>query len=90
MGKLSSGFSVYPNPVQNSTIGLQANIQAAGDYQLRLINMAGQVVFSKEINLPAGNSMRSIKVDTQLASGIYKLEIVDALNQSSVVNVNVN
>jgi hypothetical protein len=90
IGKSTSGFSIYPNPVQNSTIGLQANIPAGGNYQLRLINMAGQVIFTKEISLSAGSNMKAVKVDTQLAPGIYKLEITDPLNQSSIVNVNVN
>ncbi len=88
--KTKSGFSVYPNPVTNNTIGLQMNNQPKGDYTLRLVNMAGQVLFTKSIYHPGGNTMEKIYTNTQLSKGVYKLELTDAKNTMGVVNVNID
>ena len=89
MDRNTSGFNIYPNPVTNNNIGLQINNLPAGNYNLRLISMAGQVMTEQQVSLSGGTATQSIKIDKLLSSGIYKLEITDAANNTTVLNVQV-
>jgi hypothetical protein len=75
-GDNKSGISVYPNPVCNGIIHLQLNNQPAGKYGIRLINKAGQVICSKEIQ-HAGNGSRAgtMQPESNTAHGVYRLEV---------------
>jgi hypothetical protein len=64
------------------------NNQPAGKYGIRLINKAGQVIISKEIQRGAnggGNEPISIKVN--IAHGAYRLEVIKP--DGSKVHINV-
>jgi len=68
-------ISVYPNPVQNSTIGLRLANVAAGEYQFALINVFGQPVIKSTIQYAGGNTGLTLKTSQYLSSGNYQLEI---------------
>lgn len=73
--------SIYPNPVTGKTIQLHGSLQEAGNYTFRLVNTSGQVVEQQHINLEAGNSVHSIRLQETLPAGNYKMIIFSANRQ---------
>jgi hypothetical protein len=82
-----AGYTVYPNPVRNSTIGFQFTNQPAGEYHLRLFNLAGQVVFSKLLVHGGGNGRQSVVIGKHLEGGLYKLEITNSATDAAEISV---
>ncbi|HEX8331270.1 MAG TPA: T9SS type A sorting domain-containing protein [Segetibacter sp.] len=70
-----SGVTVYPNPVSEKSFNLQLNNKEKGTYTLRLINSAGQLVFSSMVNHSGGSSSQNVQLNKELPKGIYQLEI---------------
>ena len=56
-------------------IHLHLMSQPKGRYGIRLVSKAGQVIVSKQINHADGSSTEIIKLDYNLAHGIYQLEV---------------
>ncbi len=73
-----ASLSIYPNPVTGSVFNLQLNDQPLGLCSLQLVNINGQVVYSKQLNLTSPNSSRAVQLNGLLLKGIYKLEIKTA------------
>lgn len=65
----------YPNPSQGGLVNLKFENNAAGSYQLQLVNNAGQVVFSKKVLLTSGNFDYKLSTGSSLPDGIYQLQI---------------
>ncbi|MCW3090388.1 MAG: type sorting protein [Ferruginibacter sp.] len=76
IGKGAGGFSIYPNPVTGSMINLVMMNQPAGEYQVKLTNIAGQSIFVKSVESNGGNSTESLNTGSKLPAGIYRLEII--------------
>ncbi|MGG9971880.1 T9SS type A sorting domain-containing protein [Ferruginibacter sp. SUN002] len=74
--KLMSNITVYPNPIKNNTINLQFTNQAAGIYQIRLMNNLGQLLYKNNLQGNDGNSSQAIKPSVTLATGTYQIEII--------------
>jgi hypothetical protein len=75
MGKANAGITVYPNPVTNRSIDLLFSDMEKGIYQLRLVNTAGQVVFTKMVNHTGGSATQKLALGYGTAGGHYQLEI---------------
>ncbi|MEO7767665.1 MAG: T9SS type A sorting domain-containing protein, partial [Ferruginibacter sp.] len=71
IGKATSGFSIYPNPVTGNVINLVMSNQPAGKFQVKLTNVTGQEIFIKNIQSYGGNSTESLNAGSKLAAGIY-------------------
>lgn len=71
-----SRITIYPNPVVNGIANLQFENQQAGIYQVRLLNTVGQLLSTKTINHPGGNSSELLPLPNNLTKGIYHLEIL--------------
>lgn len=72
-----SSITVFPNPVKNSSIGLQMEAVPAGSYRLLLYNNAGQVVFCQNLVHQGGSISRSVRVAVPVKKGTYTLLIVN-------------
>jgi hypothetical protein len=70
-----SSINIYPNPILGENINLLFLNQSKGNYQLRLINSAGQIMSFKEINFPGGNDLQTLPFKKNMAHGIYYVEI---------------
>ncbi|RYE14565.1 MAG: T9SS type A sorting domain-containing protein, partial [Sphingobacteriales bacterium] len=73
--KTAPSITVYPNPVTGKQMQVQFKSVAAGMYQLRLLNTAGQVIFRSAENVTAGSLARSIQLGNDVAAGRYDLLI---------------
>lgn len=80
-------FTVFPNPVQNGLINIQANNLAAGEYNFRLINHLGQIIKTGVINHQAENTTEQIKLIQPVAKGVYKLQVATGDKTVSVVSI---
>ncbi len=69
-------MAVYPNPIANKTINLQWGSAAAGMYNLRVLNSAGQVTFSTKIKHTENTAIDRIVLNDNTDEGIHRLEIV--------------
>jgi hypothetical protein len=83
-------ITIYPNPVTNGHLTIRFSNQPKGAYSIRLINMAGQIVYKTTGMLADGNATESLDIPSSLASGTYKLEITTADNtvQSEKIIIN--
>jgi hypothetical protein len=75
-GKQQGPISIYPNPINGDVIHLQLNNQPPGIYKIKLYNVAGQVLLSKNISHAGGSSAEDIKCDN-LPKGIYELQVTN-------------
>ena len=73
---LKPSYVVAPNPVTDGNVTVQFVNQPEGSYAVRLLNAAGQTVYSKSVNHAGGNSSNRIGLSTALSNGMYKLEIL--------------
>ncbi|MBL0358888.1 MAG: hypothetical protein IPP72_19370 [Chitinophagaceae bacterium] len=64
---------VSPNPVTGNVMSLQFANQVRGNYKIRLVNNAGQPVFSKTIMYEGGNSIQSVTLPANILNGAYQL-----------------
>ena len=75
LGKGNSNISIYPNPVENRIIHVQMNNMPKGIYQLQLINSAGQVVFTRNVEHNDGSSSESLAPGRYVSKGSYVLKV---------------
>jgi hypothetical protein len=73
--KTSPSISVSPNPVSGNTINLQLNNLQKGTYSLQVINNAGQVVYSAQLQHTGGSAIIPVTTAVQLGKGAYELVI---------------
>lgn len=68
--------SIYPNPNSGSAFNVNFTDLSNESVQVRLIDAMGRVVYNKNYSVE-GSLNQTITFDTQLASGIYMVELVD-------------
>lgn len=83
--RVAPGLTIYPNPIINGEIHLRVTNQPAGDYNIRLMNHFGQVVFEQKIKHDGSNKNYEIHPGRNIAAGIYQVEMSSpATNKISV------
>jgi carbon monoxide dehydrogenase subunit G len=75
-GNIKPVFTISPNPAEGNLVNIQFKNQAAGNYQVRISGINGQVLHSSIANHAGGNSTQVINIAERLASGAYQLEII--------------
>ena len=70
-----ASIAVYPNPITNGVVHLQLKHQPAGQYNIRLLNPAGQLILSRNTEISAENHTEKINWDYKLSHGMYQLEV---------------
>ena len=80
-------ISVYPNPVTDGIIRLHLKNMAEGNYTVRLLNVAGQVLLVKEIENTGGSITTPIIIPNELAKGMYRLEVLQPGTPATTINV---
>lgn len=90
IGKAGTSFTISPNPVQGNFINIQFAEQQAGKYGVRIINIAGQVVYNRLLQHNGGSASQSFALPSLLVSGVYQLEIVAPDNNKHVEKLIIN
>ena len=73
--KATPSITLYPNPVANATFNLYFVNEESGEYKLRLLNSAGQLIEAAKLNHTATSSKEIFRPKQQLLQGNYILEI---------------
>jgi hypothetical protein len=76
-------ISVFPNPVLDGSVNIKLVNQPAGNYTVRLISMSGQLIYSTMLNSVGNITVSTIELPA-IAQGIYRLEIINPSNRTSV------
>ena len=72
----ASDITVYTNPARDGIIRLQFTNMPAGIYSTKLVTAFGQLITKKTINYAGGTNVESISFNSDIAKGIYELEII--------------
>ena len=90
IGKAGAVITVSPNPVQGNFINIQFTEEPAGKYGVRLINIAGQVVYNRTMQHAGGSASQTFTLPSALVSGVYQLEILAPDNSRHTEKLIVN
>ena len=74
--KTTQSIAIYPNPVSGSNFSLQFNKSVTGSYMIDVINITGQKIYSKNIQL-TNVSQAPVDMNTTPSPGLYYLRAVD-------------
>jgi hypothetical protein len=83
LGKSDPAINVFPNPVTGTMFSVQFTAMEKGTYQLRLINMAGQVVSQQKLVHAGGSATQTVAV-LNIAAGEYQLQIIKPDNSTVI------
>ncbi len=76
IGKGKPSISIYPNPVTDDVVNLAFSNMPGGLYNVKICNVAGQVVIVKQVTHASGSSSESVKFNNKLSKGTYQLEVI--------------
>jgi hypothetical protein len=82
-----ASFTVYPNPVKGNNINLQMQNQATGVYQVKMINIAGQVVYNGKVSVNSNSMSQTLNTGRNMPKGIYQLEFKSADKTSLIKTI---
>lgn len=71
-------FTIYPNPVKNKIIVIELSSEGRENYTMRIINQAGQQVYSTSWQHNGGNAARTIELPASITPGFYVVNISGA------------
>jgi hypothetical protein len=80
-------FTVYPNPATGNKINLQIENQPVGMYQVKLINIAGQVIYTNRVSVNSNSFSLTINPGKEMPKGIYHLQLTSAGNDIQLKRV---
>ncbi|MEO5893729.1 MAG: T9SS type A sorting domain-containing protein [Ferruginibacter sp.] len=75
MTSVEPAISVYPNPVTGKLINVQFDNQPAGEYLVRITNVAGQLLVKERLVHTAGSDTKNIALPETIQTGTYQLTI---------------
>ncbi len=87
---VSTGITIYPNPITDGTIHMQMTDQPEGAYQLSVTNNTGQLIYSGRLQNNSRNSELLINIKPSLATGLYNLQIINPQNKISTQKIIIN
>lgn len=74
MGRASGTMKVYPNPLPENSFLVSVNNLEKGKYSLQLMNYAGQLIKTKQIN-HIGGDLKHFFETGLISKGVYKFSI---------------
>jgi unsaturated rhamnogalacturonyl hydrolase len=72
---IQADFTVYPNPLPNSTLNFQLNNFEKGIYHIKVINTCGQIILSRWVNFNVNTTSLSIEIPPDIIKGTYILQL---------------
>ena len=85
--KSSPELYVFPNPVTGNIIQLQMTDRPAGQYQVRLINDAGQKIMDVSITHNGGTATKFINIEKAVGKAVYNMEVTAPDKNTTVIKV---
>jgi hypothetical protein len=81
-----NSIAVYPNPVTNGFVKISFADQPAGKYQLQFMDIAGQMISSKDITINNSRQIEEFRLPEFVTKGNYLLKVINETNKISIVN----
>ena len=78
----ASKIQVYPNPVTNNQFALQFGKVTAGNYNIEMTNVTGQIVMQRAVNVQSEDQVETISIKSSLARGVYLVKVTGRNNES--------
>lgn len=72
---IDKSIAVYPNPVHGNSINLFLKNIDKGNYGVKLINSAGETVYTGNVTHSGGTGYHAIKLNNILPQGSYQLQM---------------
>lgn len=83
---LQNGIAVFPNPVTNGVVRLSFSEQPAGRYQVQLLDLAGRLIASKEVNVNSEAQTEEFRFPELSVKGNYLIRVTSEVNRVNVTN----
>jgi len=71
---LDANVSIFPNPVGGS-LNLETEVEEAGKYQVRIVDVLGKVLTNQSIDLASGSQL-TILPTNHLVTGAYTIQLI--------------
>ncbi len=75
-------IQIYPNPVSNNQFTLQFGKITAGNYNIEMTNVTGQIVMQRGVNVQSEDQVEVISIKSSLARGVYLIKVSGRNNES--------
>jgi hypothetical protein len=78
----ASKIQIYPNPVTNNQFTLQFGKVTAGNYNIEMTNVTGQIVMQRAVNVQSEDQVETISIKSSLARGVYLVKVSGRNNEA--------
>ena len=78
LGLTTQSLRLYPNPVKGSQVNISLSNIRGGQYDLRVVNMAGQDIVKQRISSQGSTITETIDLPAAVAPGVYHMIITGA------------
>jgi hypothetical protein len=78
----ASKIQIYPNPVTNNQFTLQFGKITAGNYNIEMTNVTGQIVMQRGVNVQSEDQVETISIKSSLARGVYLVKVSGRNNEA--------
>ncbi len=75
LGSASQGMRLYPNPVSGNQVTITLSNVRRGQYNLRVVNAAGQDIHKQAITNPGSTTTQTIDLPSSIKPGVYNMII---------------
>jgi hypothetical protein len=77
-----SAVSIYPNPIMNDELNLKIDGDFDGQYQAQIKDLLGNTILIKEVEVKNGLLLNKIFLPKKLASGVYRLSLLNEMEKT--------
>jgi hypothetical protein len=75
LGSANKGMSIYPNPVRGNQVSIRLSNLKRGQYNLHVVNTAGQDIHRQAINNQGSTLTQTIDLPASIKAGVYNMII---------------
>ena len=73
----NDNISMFPNPVTDGTFRVYFDNQAAGKYEVQLVDLRGRVITAQSVTIASKSQVQDMLVGSGIARGMYLVKVVD-------------
>ena len=84
--KTDFDVQIYPNPFNNN-LNININCAATCDYEVRITNTLGSVLWQKKAENAKGNTLFEVEAAQRLVNGVYFVEVKSSEGKTAVYRV---
>ena len=83
----NNGIAIFPNPVTpNGLVKVSFANQPAGKYHVNLLDIAGKLIQSKEVNVNSSMHIEEVRIPQAISRGSYLLKVTGVNNTISITS----